>query len=171
MPVVHEKALLVENIAEVKKLLLGKFSLFLFLKKRSRAEKNWNLNFWLETEEYLKNNWFRSTGRRDDRNWIQVYPASASAIGQVSWSHLPRHSTNSAPFNTTEHHGKSVSKQLLTDQSRINGSHRGINTMVKLLVSKKVKFGPEQKAWFQLACYLLLSTELKWPDFQRSWLG
>lgn len=33
MPVVHEKALLVENIAEVKKLLLGKISLFIFFKE------------------------------------------------------------------------------------------------------------------------------------------
>lgn len=64
--VAHEKTLLVENTAEVEKivkLILGKIGLFLFLRKRrSRAEKNWNLNFRLETKEYLKNNWFRVQG-------------------------------------------------------------------------------------------------------------
>ena len=138
------------GVKKIVKLILGKISLFLFLRKRSMAEKNWNLNFCLETEEHLKNNWFRITRRKADRNWIWLYPASVSAIGQVSLSHLPRHRTNCPPFSSTGHHGKSVSEWLLANQARVNGSRQGINTMVMLLVLKKLNLVQSRKSDFSL---------------------
>lgn len=136
---------------KIVKLILGKISLFLFLRtRRSRAERNWNLNFCLETEGYLKNKWFRSTGRRADSNWVQVYPASVSAIDQVSCSRLPRHSTNCPPCSTTEHHGNSVSKRSLANQSTVNDSYQEINTVAILLVLKKSNSVQSRKPDFSL---------------------